>query len=304
MRFVREDEAFSVAPHPDHPRLYRIALKEDALSAFFERLDTVDTQLLTYVPFMRFAAAHELETLLGTAFSETINGILRDRATGGFTLTVPERFASRDRFILTGTAVAHLIGVPNRDAMSGHYVACFEVRDSDKSDSFLRYAYRPLTLHTDGTFVNEATEWVLMMKMAARHVEGGRTRLLHLDDWSPLHRFADHPLASAEVTYKGPPSKNVDESAVRHTFFEQQGATCISYIDQFAQPRRMELARYLYDLSSALEGSEAVRTIGLPVGGMVVINNGFWLHGREAYRKHPELHRELMRQRGVFREHA
>jgi len=304
MTFSREEAGYAIGPHPDHQRLYQVFIKEDALGTFFERLDSVNTQFLTYVAFMRFQVAHELETVLGKAFSETINGILRDRESGGFTLAVPGKFAERERYIQMGTAIAHLIGVPNHDSMSGNYFACFTVRDSDQSDSFLRYAYRPLTLHTDGTFVNELTEFVLMMKMAAQHVEGGRTRLLHLDDWEPLERFADHPLASSEVTYKSPPSKNVAERAVRQTFFKRQGATCITYIDQFAQPRSMELARYLYDLSLAIENAEAVKTVKLPVGGMVVINNWFWLHGREAYKKHPELMRELMRQRGVFRENA
>lgn len=49
-----------------------------------------------------------------------------------------------------------------------------------------------------------------------------------------------------------------------------------------------------------METDEAVIELELPVGDLVVINNLFWLHGRAAFEKHPDLNRELMRQRGRF----
>jgi protein CsiD len=49
-----------------------------------------------------------------------------------------------------------------------------------------------------------------------------------------------------------------------------------------------------------MEASSATREVPLPVGDLVVLNNYFWLHGRAPFQKHPDLHRELMRQRGVF----
>jgi protein CsiD len=49
-----------------------------------------------------------------------------------------------------------------------------------------------------------------------------------------------------------------------------------------------------------MEASSATREVPLPVGDLVVLNNYFWLHGRAPFKKHAALHRELMRQRGVF----
>ena len=43
-----------------------------------------------------------------------------------------------------------------------------------------------LHLHTDGTFVDEPTDWLLMMKMIEQNARGGESRLLHLDDWKEL----------------------------------------------------------------------------------------------------------------------
>ncbi len=85
------------------------------------------------------------------------------------------------------------------------------MKDTDSSDSYLRQAYRLFTLHTDGTFVDEPTDWLLMMKMVEQNARGGESRLLHLDDWKELDKYANHPLASHKFTYKAPKSKNIDQ---------------------------------------------------------------------------------------------
>lgn len=50
----------------------------------------------------------------------------------------------------------------------------------------------------------------------------------------------------------------------------------------------------------SLENSPSTHALKLPVGDLVILNNTFWLHGRAAFEQNPQLHRELMRQRGVF----
>ena len=57
------------------------------------------------------------------------------------------------------TGLAYLVGTPNFDSMSGKYYARFYVKHQDNSDSYLRKAYTNLDLHTDGTYVNEKTDW-------------------------------------------------------------------------------------------------------------------------------------------------
>src|SRR5690606_22878479 len=98
-----------------------------------------------------------------------------------FTLSVEGQLSGLDQQVTLGTAVAHLLGLPNFDDMTGNYYACFTVQDSYDSDSYLRQAYRVFTLHTDGTYVKEPTDWILMMKMEERNAVGGESRLLHLD---------------------------------------------------------------------------------------------------------------------------
>lgn len=241
-----------------------------------------------------------LEACAGAGFSITLNEIARDRATGGFTLNMEGVSDGTGDYVRFGTAVSHLLGSSNHDAMSGTYFARFFVKDTDSSDSYLRQAYRPLTLHTDGTFVSEATEWLLMMKFGEANATGGESRFLHIDDWDERSRFLDHLLGRHPFRYKAPGSKNVDEDVERPVFFDSPFGLAVSFIDQFVQPRSREEAVYLHDLSASMEASLGTREVPLALSELVVLNNYFWLHGRAPFQKNPELQRELMRQRGTF----
>lgn len=296
----RDGKTFTVEPHPHHPRLRHIALDPAALSRFIGSVAQIDVQNLQYVSFMRYIVAAKLEEAFGSRFSETIRQLSSDRATGGFTLGVGAVTDRHDDYIRMGTAIGHLLGPSNHDAMSGTYFARFLVKDTDTSDSYLRQAYRLFTLHTDGTFVSDATDWLLMMKFAEENAVGGESRFLHIDDWDARDRFETHPLGRVPFAYKAPGSKNVDEQIERPVFFDSEFGLSISFIDQFVQPRSLEEAQYLYDLSNSMERSPGTREVPLPVGDLVVLNNYFWLHGRAPFEKNPLLNRELMRQRGMF----
>jgi len=291
---------FDASPH--HGRLYHVEFDQNLLQRFFDETARVNAQNLEYIPHERFMMAEKLRELFGQRLQDVLRTILLDRTSGGFTLGVQGLVSSADDYVRFGTAISHLIGPGNFDSMSGTYYARFLVRDTDSSDSYLRQAYRLFTLHTDGTFVDEATDWLLMMKFDERHAVGGESRLLHLDDWQDLNRFADHPLAAHQFLYKSPPSKNEVQMVKRRTFFKMNGRHCICFIDQFVQPESIEHARYLHDLSESMENSAGTVSLPLPVGNLIMLNNLFWLHGRAPFEKNPLLHRELMRQRGMFSE--
>ena len=65
-------------------------------------------------------------------------------------------------------------------------------------------------------------------------------------------------------------------------------------------PRLQHLRLDPQALSESMENSSGTRTVSLPVGERVVLNNCFYLHGRVPFERHEHLHRELMRQRGTF----
>ncbi len=291
---------FNVAPHESHARLRRIELSEEIIKSFIEETQSVDVQSLHYVPFSRFCLADTLLKIAGPELKQVIDQLVRDRETGGFTISLNDLTTDDEAFVKFGTAIAHLLGPVNHDLMSNAFYARFVVKHTDESDSYLRQAYRLFTLHTDGTFVNEATDWLLMMKFSERHAVGGESRLLHLDDWQEKTQFLDSKFACYPFEYKSPGSKNVDYTVNRPLFFENEFGLCVSFIDQFVQPKTIEQGVFLNDFSKSLENSEGTKEVPLPVGELIVLNNYFWFHGRAPFKENVKLHRELMRQRGSF----
>ena len=186
--------------------------------------------------------------------------------------------------------------------MYGKYYARFTVKNSDNSDSYLRKAHRRLELHNDGTYVDERTDFVLMMKIHEAYMEGGDSLLLHIDDWTELDRFYHHPLAKQDIEWCSPPSKNVPYNIKHPIFFEEDkdGKPHMLYIDQFANPQNMREGLYLYELGESLERDENCFAVKVPVGAMLVVQNHIWLHGRDQFQPHEKLERELLRQRGHF----
>ena len=59
------------------------------------------------------------------------------------------------------------------------------------------------------------------------------------------------------------------------------------YIDQFVQPKDFEEGTWLSRLSDALETSKNILSIPVPVGKFLLINNLFWLHGRDRFTPAP-----------------
>ena len=95
--------------------------------------------------------------------------------------------------------------------------------------------------------------------------------------------------------------KNIDYK-IEHPIFstDQQGKPIISYIDQFPEPQSLKQGLYLNSLSESLEGSKKLISFKLLPGYAIFSNNYFMLHGRKAFKPHPKLSRELLRQRGIF----
>ncbi|WP_087721050.1 glutarate dioxygenase GlaH [Salinicola salarius] len=294
---------FTLAPSPQSPRLLTLTFEEKIVRAFLEAVGEWPIQALEYKSMLRFRVAKLLDDICGNTLQPLLIDTLVDRDTGGLLVT-PEgldRVEQADDMVKFATAVAHCFGRSNFDAMSGQYYARFVVKNVDSSDSYLRQPHRIMELHNDGTFVEQDTDYVLMMKVDEQNMEGGNSLLLHLDDWRELDRFYRHPMARREMRWASPPSKNVGHDVYHPVFdVDVEGRPVMSYIDQFVQPCNFEEGNWLTDMSESLESSEARLSVPVPVGSFLLINNHFWLHGRDRFTPHPDLRRELMRQRGYF----
>ena len=284
-------------------RIVDIKIKEEIISELINLFKRFDLTAIEYKPFTRFTVAKYLDDLTNNELSKYLNDILRDRKTGCFIIS-PEKITNKtdDIFLVKlSTAISHLIGTPNHDSMAGKFYARFHVKHEDKSDSYLRKAYTNLDLHTDGTYVKENTDWLMMTKIEEKNVEGGETVMLHLDDWESCSELFNDPVGRENFIWSSPKSKNVDYKVEHPVFFQDNnGLPQISYIDQFPEPKSMQQGIFLQKLSDRLESSKNKIFIKLPVGSSIVANNYFWLHGRKPFKKNILLSREILRIRGLF----
>ena len=300
---MKKIDGLDITSHEKSKRIISIKIEDEILEKLIFPFNKFDITALEYKPFTRFTIAKSLDDLTNNKLSELINFIVRDRNTGCFIIG-PKNISSKitDTFLVKlSTAIAHLIGVPNYDSMADKYYARFTIKHEDKSDSYLRKAYVNMDLHTDGTYVEEKTDWLLMSKLKEENVSGGETSMLHLDDWEHCQDLFNDPIGQTNFIWGSPKSKNTDYK-VEHPIFssDEKGRAKISYIDQFPEPQNMEQGNYLQRLSDALEESKKKLTTKLPVGSTIIANNYFWLHGRKAFKKNKDLNREILRIRGFF----
>jgi|TARA_B110000091_G_scaffold64288_1_gene70769 protein CsiD len=300
---MQKIDGFEITEHKNSKRIINIKIEGEILEKLIFPFNKFDITALEYKPFTRFTIAKSLDDLTNNKLSVFINLIIKDRNLGCFIIG-PKNINSKinDVFLVKlSTAISHLIGKPNHDAMTDKYYARFYIKHDDKSDSYLRKAYKNMDLHTDGTYVKETTDWLLMTKIEEKNVEGGETTMLHLDDWEHCSDLFNDPVGQQNFTWASPKSKNI-EYKVEHPVFskDENGKPKISYIDQFPEPKNMHQGIFLQNLSDGLEESKNKKMVKLPVGSSIIANNHFWLHGRRPFVENEELSRELLRIRGSF----
>ncbi len=278
--------SLKIEDHKNSKRVKVIKIPEADLDRLVFPFKKHSITSLEYKPFTRFTIAKSLDELFKNELSKQLNKVLSDRNSGTAIIEPEMKNNKFDKEFLVklSTSLAYLVGTPNFDSMSGKYYARFEVKHVDRSDSYLRKAYNNLDLHTDGTYVKEKTDWLIMTKMEEQNVSGGESVILHLDDWEYLEDLSKDPIG------------------VEHPVFsnDEKGKPIISYIDQFPEPKNMQQGLFLQKLSDALEESKNKIVFPLPVGSTIFSNNYFWLHGRKAFKEHSGLSRELLRIRGTF----
>ena len=300
---MKDITGFEVSTNQLSDRIINLKIKNETIEKLIFPFKKFDLTAIEYKPFTRFTIAKSLDDLTQNQLSLQINKIIRDRNLGCFIVSPQNQNSNIDDIFLVklSTAIAYLIGNPNFDSMAGKYYARFNIKHEDKSDSYLRKAYTNMDLHTDGTYVKETTDWLLMTKINEKNAEGGETAMLHLDDWEYCDELSKDPVGKQNFTWGSPKSKNI-KYKVEHPVFseDKNGKSQISYIDQFPEPKNMEQGNFLQKLSDSLEESKNKVITKLPIGSILVANNYFWLHGRKPFKVNHNLFRELLRIRGHF----
>ena len=295
--------SFTISNHNKTKRVQIINIKHQDLDRLIFPFKKHTVTSLEYKPFSRFSLAKSLDEVFENKLGTELQKVLNDRNTGTVIIEpeINNKKFDKDFLVKLSTGLAYLVGTPNFDSMSGKYYARFYVKHQDSSDSYLRKAYTNLDLHTDGTYVKEKTDWLIMTKMEEQNVSGGESVILHLDDWEHLDELSKDPVGQENFIWGSPQSKNI-EYKVEHPVFskDKNGKIIISYIDQFPEPKNMKQGLFLQKLSDSLEESKKKIISPLPVGSTIFSNNYFWLHGRKPFKENTNLSRELLRIRGTF----
>ena len=295
--------SFTINSHEKTNRVQVVNIKSEDLDRLIFPFQKHTITSLEYKPFSRFTLAKSLDEVFENKLGKALVKILNDRETGTIIIEpeISNKKFDKNFLVKLSTGFAYLVGNPNFDSMTDKYYARFYVKHQDASDSYLRKAYTNLDLHTDGTYVKEKTDWLIMTKMEEQGVSGGESVILHLDDWEHLDELSKNPVGQQDFIWGSPKSKNV-EYKVEHPVFkkDKNGKPIISYIDQFPEPKNMEQGLFLQRLSDCLEESKNKIELPLPVGSTIFSNNYFWLHGRKPFKENTNLSRELLRIRGTF----
>ena len=234
--------SLEVITHASSKRIRQINIKEEDLDKLIFPFNKRNITSLEYKPFTRFTLAKSVDDIFSGKLSKTLSEILKDRNTGAAIIKpdIKNSKFDKDFLVKLSTALAHLVGLPNFDSMTGKYYARFYVKHLDSSDSYLRKAYTSMDLHTDGTYVKEKTDWSIMTKMEEVHVQGGESVLLHLDDWEHCKELCSNPVGKQDFVWGSPESKNINYKVEHPVFSEDEnGQPIISYIDQFPEPQNI-----------------------------------------------------------------
>ena len=227
-------QGFDISQHEKSSRIVNIKIEDEILEKLIFPFNKFDITALEYKPFTRFTIAKSLDDLTNNKLSLLLKSIINDRSSGCFIIS-PKNINTKinDIFLVKlSTSIAHLIGTPNHDSMAGKYYARFFVKHEDRSDSYLRKAYTNMDLHTDGTYVKEITDWLLMTKIEEQNVEGGETVILHLDDWEHCDDLFKNPVGKQDFIWGSPKSKNINYKVEHPIFIEDSKKRPeISYID-------------------------------------------------------------------------
>ena len=159
--------SFTINSHEKTNRVQVVNIKSEDLDRLIFPFQKHTITSLEYKPFSRFTLAKSVDEVFEGKLGESLVKILNDRESGTAIIEpeINNKKFDKDFLVKLSTGLAYLIGNPNFDSMTGKYYARFHVKHQDSSDSYLRKAYTNLDLHTDGTYVKEKTDWLIMTKM-------------------------------------------------------------------------------------------------------------------------------------------
>ena len=136
---IEKIDGFEIYSNEKSKRIINIDISDEVLNKLIFPFNKFDITALEYKPFTRFTIAKSLDDLSDNNLSKFLNKIIRDRNTGCFIIKPKKLIPKIDEIFLVklSTAIAHLVGIPNHDAMAGKYYACLLYTSPSPRDGLL-----------------------------------------------------------------------------------------------------------------------------------------------------------------------
>lgn len=235
---------------------------------------------------------------------DSIARAVRDRRWGAIRLFNPASASTEVNLGRLACALACLCGSPYAPLNQGNCVRSNLLQHIDPGARFpgQRSPYLPDPLHTEVHDCRGLGEDFLVLSCVAReHCVGGRTLLLHLDDWDERERFLACRHAFQPFPWVFPRtgllSHDNSNRCDRSLFWRAEGWLCIRLSPGNMQPPQGphdSHAAYVNDLQASLARSPSLHRFVLEPGELMVLNNRVWVHGREPLHLDPLLRRHLL----------
>ncbi len=280
--------------------ILRFEINEDEWNKFLLATDNIHRVTLEKRPYIRFICAEVLRNILGLDKIHNLITKLKSYEYGGFLVSYPKHLSNLSNDLKIATAFAFCLGAPQIDELTKKYYAEIDLTPKTKGDSFLSEPFHDLRLHTDGTFYQDSSEWVMLSKITQNDLIGGELSLHHIQDISNIQKIATSAIALSNFKFQASESKKVMESVCQPIFFKKNNHLAIRFSDQFCHPENFEQAKFIHDLSDNLEQSKKKIITDFPTGQLLILNNSFWLHGRLKIVDNEKFNRKLLRMRGIF----
>ncbi|WP_137136551.1 carbon starvation induced protein CsiD [Rhizobium sp. FKY42] len=294
-------------PDPRNTRVLRLEIPEDVSNEFVAFCAERPGYNRHAIPAERTRITAKLKKMLGAEAINFINKTLRDPDRGAISMK-PFSGEVLNQAVLSAwiTGLGYLVGTPRCDEKNDN-LAYFDI-SSDDPINFNPDAVLPL--HTDGTYYNGNTDWIICGKVFDTSTVGGESLLLHVNDWADYSRFSSDEWSSREFVFRGPSAQDPRKAKFGNRgdngalslpmFYSQDGKNCVRMAFQWVHPRNDEEANRLCEIFDSLLDAQEDASFALDVGEIYLLDNKTWLHGRARYGTHQPVERRIIRSIGAY----
>jgi glutarate dioxygenase len=284
-------------------RAEKIVLKKREIKEFIASTSDISIQEIEFSPLLRYRLSESYVAVWGEKNKNSIHSAITTYEKGAVLLDYSDSFGEieTDNIMKLLTAIVYTFGNCNHDHVSGKYYYKFTISGEKVFTTPLNNPFKDMHIHTDGCFSHGFCDFVLLAKFEEMEIDGGGSKLVHIQDIENLPSLLSNSLAWRKYLYKGRSAHKLTEGIYRDLFWLEDGRLKISFNMATCVPRDATEAKFLNEIHTQLDASSCLKTL-LP-GQCLILNNTVWLHGRSKFSEiSTASSRTMVRMRGSFQD--